>query len=552
MKNRKRREAALRGKIEIRKPVFNLFCKKHSRFDYYRDEWDYRHGDDAVYIPLRRFATDELDDLIEIMQESSPIPRAVISMLTNALAVIRKPEKVEVKTLIEMEAAARAYIQKNIVEGWIFVQDKASKLLEPYLVEAIYYTPTERSERVTIPAHTTLRAIRYEKDNTSHVSFEWHSGDLGKSVDLLLLDEGIYHETADLVRDYYEREKVFLKWRGLLGTQFLGNGNFQAIKDGWREYDSDMHNTRIVVDDKAEPIERHRGTGLFQEIDGDEDIPALDPEAANKFTRLPLAFHVWCFNLDSHREGWVHIDHMKKYVYKPELREKLILPNSHEDLIDALTGDMDVLMEDIVSGKSGGTTILCQGKAGTGKTLTAEIYAEVVKRPLYRVHSGQLGTEAGEVEAQLKEALTRSKRWGAVMLIDEADVFVMERGTDLQQNAVCGVFLRILEYFDGLLFLTTNRADTVDDAILSRCIAHIKFDLPNEQEREKLWRTLGEVYGIKLTEKSGMALRLSKAFPNACGRDIKGLIRLAIKYARRKNQDVKFETIKRLATFKGL
>ena len=38
-------------------------------------------------------------------------------------------------------------------------------------------------------------------------------------------------------------------------------------------------------------------------------------------------------------------------------------------------------------------------------------------------------------------------------------------------NAVVGVFLRVLEYFNGLLFLTTNRIDDIDEAIVSRCIA---------------------------------------------------------------------------------
>ncbi len=45
----------------------------------------------------------------------------------------------------------------------------------------------------------------------------------------------------------------------------------------------------------------------------------------------------------------------------------------------------------------------------------------------------------------------------------------------MTMNAVVGVFLRVLEYFNGLLFLTTNRIDDIDEAIVSRCIALIKF-----------------------------------------------------------------------------
>jgi SpoVK/Ycf46/Vps4 family AAA+-type ATPase len=312
-----------------------------------------------------------------------------------------------------------------------------------------------------------------------------------------------------------------------------------------------MHNTRIVVDDSNKPVESRRGSGLFQDFE-DEDSPSIDPESAERYTKVPVAFDIDCFNLDSHNNGWVHMDHMKPYVYRPEIREHLILPAEHEDLIDALTGDMDVLMEDIVSGKGGGTTIICQGKSGTGKTLTAEVYAEVVKRPLYRVHSGQLGIEAGGVETELKKAMERAKRWSAVMLIDEADVFVMQRGSSLELNAVCGVFLRVLEYYDGLLFLTTNRLDSIDDAILSRCIAHVTFDAPGDSERARLWRSLGEVFGLKLAKQKGMDTKLSATFPKATGRDIKGLIRLAIKYARQRKKEVTFDDLKRFAPYKGL
>jgi len=117
--------------------------------------------------------------------------------------------------------------------------------------------------------------------------------------------------------------------------------------------------------------------------------------------------------------------------------------------------------------------------ARRGKTLTAEVYAEIIRRPLYRVHSGQLGLNVAQMEQVLKDVLTRAQRWGAVMLIDEADVYIKRRNDDMAMNAVVGVFLRVLEYFNGLLFLTTNRIDDIDEAIVSRCIALIKYSMPS-------------------------------------------------------------------------
>ena len=193
---------------------------------------------------------------------------------------------------------------------------------------------------------------------------------------------------------------------------------------------------------------------------------------AGLFTQLPIHAYILMFHLDLHHYIWVHADDMEPYRYQPALKQKLILPPEQTDLIDILTAEMDVLMDDIVAGKSGGTTVLCAGPAGVGKTLTAEVYSEIIRRPLYRVHSGQLGLNVGAMEKALKDMLTRAQRWGAVMLIDEADVYIKRRDDDMTMNAVVGVFLRVLEYFNGLLFLTTNRVDDIDEAIISRCIAH--------------------------------------------------------------------------------
>ena len=214
------------------------------------------------------------------------------------------------------------------------------------------------------------------------------------------------------------------------------------------------------------------------------------------FTQIPVHAFILMFHLDLHHYLWVHVDDMEPYVYQPALKEKLVLPAEQTDLIDILTAEMDVLMDDIVAGKSGGTTVLCAGPPGVGKTLTAEVYSEIIKRPLYRVHSGQLGLNVAAMENSLKEVLTRAQSWGAVMLIDEADVYIKRRDDDMTMNAVVGVFLRVLEYFNGLLFLTTNRVDDIDEAIVSRCIALIKFYPPDDEARRRIWTVMVEQFEL--------------------------------------------------------
>ena len=119
------------------------------------------------------------------------------------------------------------------------------------------------------------------------------------------------------------------------------------------------------------------------------------------------------------------------------------------------------------------------------------------------------------------------------MLIDEADVYIKRRNDDMAMNAVVGVFLRVLEYFNGLLFLTTNRVEDIDEAIVSRCIALIKYYPPDAEGRRKIWNVMSGQFALEL--EPGIADRLVELFPAATGRDIKGLAKLVAKYCHQKS-----------------
>jgi len=123
----------------------------------------------------------------------------------------------------------------------------------------------------------------------------------------------------------------------------------------------------------------------------------------------------------------------------------------------------------IVKGKGRGLIILLHGVPGVGKTSTAETIADATGRPLLSVTCGDIGEHASDVEKNLEQIFTNSHRWGCVLLLDEAEVFLAKRNLeDLRRNAMVSVFLRILEYYSGILFLTTNRVGTIDEAFKSR------------------------------------------------------------------------------------
>ncbi|XDG02434.1 hypothetical protein ABKA04_002049 [Annulohypoxylon sp. FPYF3050] len=132
---------------------------------------------------------------------------------------------------------------------------------------------------------------------------------------------------------------------------------------------------------------------------------------------------------------------------------------------------------DIIRGKGKGLIILLHGAPGVGKTTTAEGIAELFNRPLFQITCGDLGTTAREVENVLETNFALANKWGSILLLDEADVFLARRTPqDFKRNGLVAVFLRVLEYYAGILFLTTNRIGDFDEAFSSRI--HISLHYP--------------------------------------------------------------------------
>jgi hypothetical protein len=112
--------------------------------------------------------------------------------------------------------------------------------------------------------------------------------------------------------------------------------------------------------------------------------------------------------------------------------------------------DVDSKALDIIEGKGQGLVILLHGPPGVGKTLTAETIALATNRPLVTVSVAEIGVEATETERNLTNVFADAARWGAVLLMDEADVFIEVRNLgDLKRNALVSVLLRCLEYYEG-------------------------------------------------------------------------------------------------------
>ncbi|KAK6949515.1 hypothetical protein Daesc_009597 [Daldinia eschscholtzii] len=179
--------------------------------------------------------------------------------------------------------------------------------------------------------------------------------------------------------------------------------------------------------------------------------------------------------------------------------DQLVLPGKHKDMILSLVTQHFRDKEsshndqsDIVRGKGKGLILLLHGAPGVGKTTTAEGVAEKFKKPLFQLTCGDLGTTAKDVESALETNFALASRWGCILLLDEADVFLAQRTKeDFQRNGLVAVFLRVLEYYAGILFLTTNRVGDFDEAFASRI--HISLYYPELGRKETL-----EVFKLNL------------------------------------------------------
>ncbi|CAG8972133.1 hypothetical protein HYALB_00008138 [Hymenoscyphus albidus] len=150
-------------------------------------------------------------------------------------------------------------------------------------------------------------------------------------------------------------------------------------------------------------------------------------------------------------------------------------------------------VDDIIPGKGKGLVVLLYGPPGVGKTSTAEMMAIATKKPLFSVSVADVGTEAKHVEANLSRIFALATKWHAILLIDEADVFLESRGRgskvqSADKNALVSVFLRVLEYYHGIMFLTTNHIASFDIAIVSRIHVAIRFESLDQKQTEAIFR----------------------------------------------------------------
>ncbi|KAI0437886.1 hypothetical protein F4803DRAFT_536888 [Xylaria telfairii] len=274
---------------------------------------------------------------------------------------------------------------------------------------------------------------------------------------------------------------------------------------------------------------------------GPEALKRSDPPDNNFIYLAPLT--IKGYNLK--RKKWLdlELDKIEPVIWNKQAFKHLVIKEKTKKLIQALISNQIEAEKstDLITGKGNGLIMLLHGGPGTGKTLTAESIAEIAERPLYPVTCGDIGTEPEDVENYLESVLHIGKTWGCVVLLDEADVFLEQRSLeDLRRNALVSVFLRVLEYYDGILILTSNRVGTFDEAFKSRIQLALHYKNLSEHQRTQIWGNfisrLEDINeeGIDFADLKDNIEELAKRKLN--GREIRNVITIARQYARWERQ----------------
>jgi hypothetical protein len=167
---------------------------------------------------------------------------------------------------------------------------------------------------------------------------------------------------------------------------------------------------------------------------------------------LICAHEMPAFALSTKRWGLFNVSNLDPVEYNQEAFSSLILPAAVKKMLAALVQLQEgstSQFDDLIVGKGKGLIILLHGLPGVGKTFTAGLFPQKIKmrradfalgiesiadfsrRPLYTIGKSDFGHALfQDQERMLTAALVRASKWNAIVLLDEADVFMQERSAN--------------------------------------------------------------------------------------------------------------------------
>ncbi len=143
-----------------------------------------------------------------------------------------------------------------------------------------------------------------------------------------------------------------------------------------------------------------------------------------------------------------------------------------------------------------GLNVLFSGQSGTGKTMAAEVLAHELQLDLYRIDlSAVVSKYIGETEKNLDKVFKEGQTSNAVLFFDEADALFGKRSEvkdahDRYANIETAYLLQKMDEYEGVVVLATNLRSNIDDAFSRRMHYAVEFQVPDEKDRERIWKIM--------------------------------------------------------------
>ncbi|CEL09514.1 hypothetical protein ASPCAL12649 [Aspergillus calidoustus] len=322
-----------------------------------------------------------------------------------------------------------------------------------------------------------------------------------------------------------------------LFREMMPNYRRPRVSDCWEDL-SIIRGISLKEEERREELEKFKANGKDQHSITDDECLICCPT-------------VRCFSFTDKIFVECAVGDLADVQWYPASFDRLQIPNDTKEILLSVTtarlsGNNDVVFDDFIKGKGRGLNVLFYGVPGVGKTFTVEATAERFQAPLYSVSAGELIADHGD-PLQLDMTLDRifkiAKRLNTVLLVDEADVFMEKRASyQGSHNRLVTVFLRKLEYYEGVLFLTTNRVMEFDEAVLSRIHLKIKYPELTQNARRNIWESfLSEAQTLQGPATVDPSELEHLASMKLNGREIKNLSSIAQALASVENTQVTFK-----------
>jgi hypothetical protein len=407
-------------KLIIKKEVARKFgYDSLEKFGVSRKSWEtWRESQEIDLAKLSKKRLEDLEALLTTFKNVRGAGVLIHDVQAWRRALEEGAAQQKARTVRQFEALLKQYLLK--VPGHRVYKRHEEGALLAYYVRKIEYTPPSERGDYKHPAYVEMQLVYEELGGRQQTSETFEAEDCRNiPVATALADKGYQPEDDELRAQYLSDMAIYDVVAGVVGKQYWGRGRaFSHEGVRWErrtdvQLDRDGDPSRVVIDIFWEgEAEKDRHVSVYEwywanvangdAYDGeeDEDDSPISEDTELERPEIEIPIHPWCviFHLAKHRRLKAHVRQLEEYIYDEQLAEKLILPADQKALVKLLIDTQGGAFQDIVAGKSGGAVVLLCGMPGTGKTLTAEVYAESEKRALYSVQCSQLGTDPDKLE----------------------------------------------------------------------------------------------------------------------------------------------------------